>query len=66
MSLYRSKNKQNNMRKIRLVDAQDNHKNIYSYKHLATFKATKLGVTVDVVHFFLTNLGHENYIHIGG
>ena len=51
--------------KIRQVDAQGNHKNIYSYKHQATFKVTKLGVTADVVRFFLTNLGCKNYIHIG-
>ena len=51
--------------KIRWVDAWGNHKNIYSYKHQATFKVTKLWVTVDVVHFFPTNLGHKYYIHMG-
>ena len=40
--------------------------NIYSYKHHATFNTIKLGVTAEVVHFFLTNLGHKHYIHTGG
>ena len=51
---------------IRWVDAWGNHKNIYSYRHQATFKTTKLGVTADVVRFFPTNLGHKHYMHIGG
>ena len=52
------------MGKIRQVDAQDNHKNIYSCEHQVTFNSTKLGGH-SRCNPLLPNLGHKHYMHIG-